>query len=143
MAFESIVARQFVRRGRTIDFKAWIAIPSHETQFTANATVVLAGIGFTGPGTILRSRGRLQVSLDSTQVLDDRAKVAVGLGLISTDAFDLGSSAVPDPSGDVDYPWLYWTEVSLRAVAAAETNAMNIRHPLPPTAKCMNYCNLQ
>jgi len=40
----------------------------------------------------------------------DLAKYTVGLGKVSTDAATLGSTAMPDPAGEPDYPWLYWAE---------------------------------
>jgi len=105
-------------RGRVIDFKSWSAIPSFVLN-SASGIQLVAGLSFAAPATILRCRGDVMFALDATKQVGDQAKVAIGLGIVSTDAFTVGGSAVPDPAGEADYPWLYWTERTLVASVAA------------------------
>ncbi len=113
------MARRVTTRARTIDFKAWLAIPSFSLSLTGDNTFVVAGLSFSGPGTILRTRGRILLALNpSGKAADDNVKIAFGLGLVSTDAFTLGATAMPDPAGEPEYPWLWWGEVSLRSMIA-------------------------
>ncbi len=117
--------RALVRRpGKTIDFKSWDAIPG--LFFTGPASTGNtggAGLFFTEPAPILRMRGRFHVSLNETAQLGDRATIGVAIGVVSSDAATLGSTALPDPIGDPEYPWLYWQEVDLTAFETATSNA--------------------
>ena len=45
--------------------------------------------------------------------------VTIALGLVSTDAFLLGSTALPEPLDDADYPWMFWRSVVLESFLAA------------------------
>ena len=109
------------RTGRVIDFKSWLGIPSISLTLTASTTVIGASLAFQGPATILRCRGRLLFHLDETQQASDEVKIGCGLGIVSTDAFTLGATAMPDPSGDPEFPWLWWDELTFSSsLAAAE-----------------------
>ena len=44
--------------------------------------------------------------------------VTFGLGIVSTDAATLGATALPEPNGDCEYPWLWWGEIFLQAPVA-------------------------
>ncbi len=100
------------RRGRTIDFKSWSAIPSVTITTTGAATLSGAGLSFAIPATILRMRGEILFYLDGAADTS-RQVIAAAIGLISTDAFTLGSTAFPDPLADVGFPWLWYSAVSL------------------------------
>ncbi len=108
------------REGRTIDFKSWDAMPSVSAQLTADGSTAVAGLAFTSPATILRCRGSLLYSLDESQQVNDKMKVGLGLGIISSDAFT--ASTLPDPSGEAEYPWLWWHEVQLGSDLAVGIN---------------------
>ncbi len=112
-----------VRAGKKIDFKAWLAMPSLAQAITANATFIPSGfINFAAPGTILRARGKFDVQFVAGGLTAaDHVKFAFGLAVLSTDAVALGPTALPDPAGDVDYPWIYWTEFFLRSISADVT----------------------
>ncbi len=108
------MARPRSRSGRTIDFKSWSAIPSGGVNMTASGTFTAGGgLSFSGPATLLRARGELIIGLDETSATGDQSKVGMGLAIVSTDAFTLGVTAFPDPSGEPEYPWMWWNEVSL------------------------------
>ncbi len=101
--------------GRVIDFKAWLAIPSWSAAVSGTSTTINGILSFTGPGTILRARGFVQASLDATMQVGDEISMAWGLGIVSTDAAVAGATAMPDPGGDADYPWLWWEQMTLRS----------------------------
>ena len=105
--------RGFSRPGKTIDFKAWDAIPGALQNLSANGTTAPAGISFTGPQTILRSRGEILLQMDENTLAADNALIAMALGIMSTDAFAAGGASLPDPSGNADYPWLWWQTINL------------------------------
>ena len=39
-----------------------------------------------------------------------------GLALLSTDAVTLGATAVPDPSAEPEYPWIWYGQASMFAM---------------------------
>ena len=63
-------------------------------------------------------------TLNEATAVGDEMKLACGLAIISTDAFDLGATAVPDPAGDAEFPWLYWTEFALTSTTTDDRNAI-------------------
>ena len=90
--------------------KLWIGLPAFQNAFTVSSIVSPAGIDFTSPQTVIRMLGEYIFLPSSAPAAADSAQITVGIGKVSTDAFTLGSTAMPDPSGDVDYPWLYWAQ---------------------------------
>ncbi len=100
------------RPGKTIDFKQWVAILALRLDTSSAATFSGASIAFAIPGTILRARGQIMAVLDTATDGDD-LRIGFGLALLSTDAFALGATALPDPLGEPEYPWLWWYETQL------------------------------
>ncbi len=111
------MARPRRATGRKIDYKQWSFIPSLQASVTAASTVVGGALSFLVPATILRIRGYVQVSLDATKQVGDRMDVTFGLARVSTDAFDLGATAMPDPADEPEFPWFWWGSMTLRAEA--------------------------
>ena len=114
------------RRGRTVDYKAWLEHTGLGTEFASATTQIgLGGLSFTAPGTILRCHySDLLVMFDATQQVDDSMTITMGLGIVSTDAFTVGDSAMPDPVGDIGYPWLMWDTFALESQLAAGQQAI-------------------
>ena len=56
--------------------------------------------------------------MDQSKQVGDRIRLTFGLGIVSTDAATLGSTAVPDPGGEPDYPWLWWGTMDLLSYLA-------------------------
>ena len=112
------MARPFRRTpGKTIDRKEWATIPGITLSSAASVGLLQGGrIDFMAPFTVLWSRGRFMVYFDETVQADDKAVVGMGLAVVSTDAAVLGATALPDPIGDPEYPWLYWTDFDLGSV---------------------------
>ena len=90
--------------------KSWVAIPSINLALVIDGTVLGGSVQFAEPATVLRMLGEYVLMNTGPLTAGDRAKVAVGIGVVSTDAFNLGATAMPDPAGEADYPWLYWAE---------------------------------
>ncbi len=108
------------RHGKTVDYKQWDGLPAISLLLVANATVQGAALSFTSPATILRCRGQMVAFMDEGQQVGDKARIAVGLGIISTDAFNGGT--VPDPASEAEYPWLYWHDFQLGSSLAVGIN---------------------
>ncbi len=61
------------------------------------------------PFTVLRLIGELVIAENDTGiVVADACQITVGIGVVSTDAAAVGSTAMPDPAAEADYPWLWW-----------------------------------
>ncbi len=113
------MARHFQRSQKKA--KLWVSIPSFEAGLNANATTVVAGFGFTSPQTVIRMLGEYLIAPSAAPTAFDRCKVTVGLAKVSTDAFTLGSTAMPDPAEETSFPWLYWAEHHFNFTSAALT----------------------
>ncbi len=119
--------RSFRGTGKKIDFKQWDAAPGSLFQIQADATTLGGGLSFSIPATILRFRGYVSAFFDATGLsVGDRMCVAVGVAIVSTDAFTLGATAMPDPAGEPDYPWIWWKEFCLHSEQTAAHSAYGI-----------------
>ena len=96
------------RPGRTIDFKQWTLIPSITLTGGTAATNLGGGLEFAVPATVLRCRCRIGAYFDASMQAGDVMGIALGLGIVSSDAFDAGAASVPDPNVEAEYPWLWW-----------------------------------
>ena len=56
----------------------------------------------------MRLIGEYTIAATSAPAASDEVVIGVGIGVVSTDAAGAGSSAMPDPLGEPEYPWLYW-----------------------------------
>ncbi len=105
------MARQFQRSQKKA--KLWLSLPSFQTLLTADSTNAIAALFFTSPQTVIRMLGEYVIAPNSAPTAADRVKITVGLAKVSSDAATLGATALPDPAGDPDFPWLYWAEHSM------------------------------
>jgi len=90
--------------------KEWSFISSSNSALTGVGTTVGGTLAFAIPGTVLRMLGEYVIGPTSAITAGDNARVILGIALVSTDAATLGATAMPDPAGDADYPWLYWMD---------------------------------
>ena len=92
--------------------KHWHSIPATQQVMTASATLIGSSLALDGPWTVIRMLCEYIVrsTPGGTFALDDSALITVGFGITSTDAFAAGAGSMPDPSGEPDYPWLYWAQ---------------------------------
>jgi len=100
--------------------KHWHQLGRSGLNFTANSVQVGGSLGLDGPWTALRMLGQFTgfFTAGGTIVAGDAAAIAIGIGVVSTDAAALGATAVPDPAGSAVYPWLFWAEFVLAAIVA-------------------------
>ena len=112
--------RTFVKK---IDFKEWFSIPGLLTQRASDGTEVGGSVSFAAPATLMRFRSGIQASFDETKQAGDEMNIAFGLGIFSTDAVTLGSTALPDPASEPEYPWIWWGEIFLESFVAAAAEA--------------------
>ena len=69
----------------------------------------MATAAINDPVTILRTLGEVLVALAQTGVVaGDQVFVTIGLGLFSSDAVAVGPTAVPEPSDEAEFDWLWW-----------------------------------
>ena len=135
------MARRFVasrRPAKKIDFKQWTSIPSGSVDLTVNQTFPGPGlIAFSAPATILRVRGVLRVSFLVTGLTaDDEAQCVFGLAVLSSDAVTLGQSAMPDPAGEPEYPWMWYGQLIMYS-PNADFGAEGMSVELPVDTKAM------
>ncbi len=108
--------------------KHWHSIGPGSIGFTANATFLAGSLNLDGPFTVIRMLGEYIVGVDAAPTAQDAARISVGIGVVSVDATVVGSTAMPDPGGEPDYPWLYWAEHPLffvdTSLAGEETRSL-------------------
>ena len=90
--------------------KQWENIPSIQIDFTGTGTSLGGSIPMTDPRTVIRMIGEYVIGPTSAPVALDVAKIALAIGVVSSDAFAAGAGSVPDPGVEEEYPWLYWKE---------------------------------
>ena len=88
--------------------KQWGVIPGLSNAFTDTASQGGGAISFTEATTVLRMLGSYIVVPINAPVVGESGTLAVGIAVISSDAFAAGGAALPDPIGEPEYPWLYW-----------------------------------
>jgi len=88
--------------------KQWAGFPGTVLALTGSGTNLGTSIPFTSVQTIMRMIGEYVIVPTSDPVATDHATVAVGICKVSTDAFTLGATAMPDPNAEPEFPWLYW-----------------------------------
>ncbi len=109
--------------------RAWNAIPAIFLDFTADATVLGGSLAFNAPTTVVRMIGEYHLTPTAAPTATDECILAVGIGIVSSDAFAAGAGSVPDPSGESEYPWLYWASHPFFFAGTGTTGAgFNFRH---------------
>jgi len=97
------------RGGRRMQ-KHWHSIPGNSVAAAANGTFLMGTLALTGPFTVVRMLGDYAIGITSAPAALDEVAIAFGIGVVSSDAATVGPSALPDPFGEPDYPWLFWAE---------------------------------
>ncbi len=112
------MARQ--TRGRRSDYE-WLGVCGTVTALDLAVNAVQIGTtGFVSEvsQTLIRVRGRVFGQLDIAGV-DERVMVAVGLIVVSSEAFAAGAGSVPSPGSDSEAPWLWHDHLSMSSGAEA------------------------
>ncbi len=112
--------------------KHWHALNGGETHFVANATSLTSAFVFEAdPGTVIRMLGEYVISPTAAPTVADAATLTVGIGIVSADAAELGATAMPDPSTEPEYPWMYWASHAVHYASTEvdpSSRAGSIRH---------------
>ena len=119
------MARNF-RGGRVINRKQWKGIAGISLTASTEGAKGGAFISFSEPATVLRVCSRWMSWLDATKQAADAMSVSVGVLITSTDAATLGAMALPDPFGELNYPWLWLGHMDLASELAAASEAFGI-----------------
>ena len=104
-------ARGFVR-GRTHGpgrLTQWIG-PADQNfvNVATGATAIIGSISFEGAQTVVRNRGLLYITPQAFSA-DVTVVGAVGMAVVSTEAFAAGAASIPSPYRDADWGgWLLW-----------------------------------
>ena len=88
--------------------KSWTQILSTQAAITTDGTLGAGVIDFSVPTTVLRMIGEYGVTPTSSPVAGDDMIFTCAIGVVSTDASTLGATALPDPTNEPEYPWLYY-----------------------------------
>ena len=126
-------SRSVSTRGRGIPTRrssAWEEGPGGVTAqaFSASGTIVLgAGITPVIPGlTLVRLRGHLEIVLEAAANIGEGFSGALGVGIVSADAFAIGVTAIPNPIDDQSWGgWIYHRHWSLHATTATIADGVN------------------
>jgi len=117
--------RSPIRSKRTV---TWDAGPSSTIVSVTGASKNLftTGIALNAEAetTIVRTRGEIFMQLDLVTAAGDGFNGAVGLGIVTSDAFGAGTAAVPGPFGDPSWDgWFFHQYWTLRGIAAQSQGA--------------------
>ena len=95
--------------GRTWDIgPGSTGINGGSIDITGNGSILGSGVSpTTDKLTIMRTRGELLITAD-IDAITEGAHLAVGLGIVTADAFAVGRTAVPSPIADEGWDGWYW-----------------------------------
>jgi len=111
--------------------KAWAIGPgaSTSTSFTSTTAAILgsgAVLATESKVTILRVRGMITVRLITATSIGDGFHFAIGLGIVSSDAFGVGVTAVPNPIADAQWDgWMWHQFGDVHQITGAEADGSN------------------
>ena len=88
--------------------KQWDLLTENSVALVAAGTTLISIASVGIAQTVLRLRGELLITPTVNPVGGDACVITAGIGIVSSDAALLGSTAMPDPAGDQSYPWLWW-----------------------------------
>ena len=116
MARQALIARPRMR-------KRWTALSGFEQDLATNSVAAIGQLAFNESVTILRMLGHYVVGLTGggTFVAGDQADIAVAIGVVSQEAFTVGTTALPPPATSSDYSWLYWAINPIQVFNATPT----------------------
>ena len=79
------------------------------SSLAAGSSVIVGSFVSGGDATVVRTRGMLQILTDQRAATEE-VHGALGMAVVSQDAFDSGIAAVPTPISDIgSNSWLLWT----------------------------------
>ena len=116
---------------------ASLAISSTSKQVWTNGVV----LALDSEATLVRIRGMVHVHLLTASAVGDGFIGAVGLGIVTSEAFAIGVTAIPSPLGENDWDgWMWHSFFDVRAITATiadGANAMAIDQHIELDSKAM------
>ena len=89
--------------------KRWTQFLGGTQPLTGDSTALFGSVGITvNPETLLRLIGHYAIGPTSAPTAGDGCIISQGIGVVSTDVAGVGSSAMPDPAAEPEYPWVAW-----------------------------------
>jgi len=121
------------RTGRTRRGVGWEEGPGASTQtgLSASGSVIL-GLGLellVDDFTLMRTRGRLSAFLNTGSAAGEGFHCAMGIGIVTKEAFAIGITAVPIPITNMDWDgWLYhqFFDCHVRSTTNVDTDSAGI-----------------
>ena len=115
------------RSRRTV---TWGAGPNAIAQAVSSDGKALStnGVILTGEAkaTIIRIRGHCHLTMGTLNAIGAGFRGAIGLGVVTDDAFVAGAASVPGPLTDSDWDgWMYHQYFDVRAVTASVADGVN------------------
>ena len=114
---------------------AWGLGPQMALQSVTTATSVLGtGVQLSAADevTVVRTRGSILLWLEAATTAGDGFQGALGIGLVTTPAFDIGVTAVPTPLAEEDWDGWLWHQFfhlhaggPIAAAVSADTDMVN------------------
>ncbi len=123
MAHSSRLPRQTRQRS-----KIWNdgPITTELTVTTNGVTVWTTGQTALGGVTIARIHGIVTFSLIAATAIGDGFAGAMGIGIVTADAFAAGSGSMPSPTGDQDWGgWIFHKHFDVHASTSTEGDGQN------------------
>ena len=108
--------------------KEWSNTLAVSQGFTTNSTALLGFLSVNVPATVLRILGEYTLGPTAASTAADRACITVGIGVVSSDAVELGSTAMPDPEDEPNFPWLYWASHPFHYVDSSLESGLQRMH---------------
>ena len=104
--------------GRRTDYE-WSILLGLNAGLTADGTSLGGAFTPSVASTITRIRGGKMTAIMNGSVSNDQVVLTAAIGIVSADAFAVGSTAVPDPADEPEYPWLWWYCMTLHDEVAS------------------------
>ena len=125
-------SRSAFRQVHTRRLTAWGLGPGGNTVTALSGTgqtILGAGVVMVSEekSTIVRVRGSLQAYLKTTAAADDGFHCAVGLALVTDEAFAVGATAVPGPISEIDWDgWMYHRIFDVHATGGTASDTIGL-----------------
>ena len=129
--------RGFIQRGAR-RLTQWIgpAVQGYVTVATGGATLI-SSLFLDDAATIVRTRGMVSVQATTASVSVDITG-AIGIGIVSEEAFQAGIASIPEPFTDADWGgWMVWRSFGFRWEVTTDIGRIAIPWSLEIDSKAM------
>ena len=125
MAFSRGPRGRATRSRRSVSWT--IGVADVDGSFSASGKAVWS-FGATPTGneeTIVRTRGLVAFYNESANAIGSGWFGAVGIGIVSDQAFAAGATSMPGPLADEDWDWIWHSYFDVRAISATIADGVN------------------